>query len=666
MFSWTRPVDMPPREPSEEAIWAAIDSHDPRGDVAISDRLEQYEEMLKGRDIHKGFFIRSPLLPDSSQASLPLDDPKDWITTIRLKCGVYNPLDKTVDNISHGLCDILQPAADILKEAGQSRLLSHRQLHSNSLEWSRDSSVGQAPRLPRGFVAWARYVLQVHKHTLQAAGVYEAVYISMFDYARIPHSWARGVIEFWDSDSNTCWVGPEEISITLWDLQTLSGLPVFGHPYEECIPPDEELFRRRPSGDGNRRGELILPLIYPDLLNHYHRTQTAAGLSTRSGSNIPVDIWIRSFLRDDYLFYQAASLNDPFNSGLSNDAPLSEETAEPTTLIGYSFPGISGIDEDLFLAGFIATWLCVFVLPVREGSVRSNTLLAASQISRGERLSLAPAVLARTYRVLNALSRDNTRDLTDLMLSWQYIYGWVHLHIQGAFSCLACPSYFLERGYPTIMQLSQASSTLEKERVRLFFFAPHLVADRFHLVHQPEVVGLPFDLREVEIIDGLNRRGRSTLLYSGRSLLIAEYFIAMRPGWLTYRFGRSVMFEGYQPNRVARQFGFSQATAYDGRPFIPGVVNARQMDTVPLETRFYAASTMWSYLLRLGTGSRFRLAAPYSHTGVSCLHLQWVRISFAASMEHGTNRYERRVRFLSIPRGQRPRRSTSQMDDSRG
>lgn len=91
--------------------------------------------------------------------------------------------------------------------------------------------------------------------------------------------------------------------------------------------------------------------------------------------------------------------------------------------------------------------------------------------------------------------------------------------------------------------------------------------------------------------------------------------------------------EGYQPNRVARQFGLFQATAYDGRPLVPGVSDTRRLDTVPLESRLYAASFTWFHLLRLGTGSSFFLAPPSSSTGVSYTRLSWVRVSFGPALE---------------------------------
>ncbi|KAH0451932.1 hypothetical protein IEQ34_019231 [Dendrobium chrysotoxum] len=108
---------------------------------------------------------------------------------------------------------------------------------------------------------------------------------------------------------------------------------------------------------------------------------------------------------------------------------------------------------------------------------------------------------------------------------WSY-RGIIYMagSIRGAFSCMECPQYFLERGYPTVMQLAQASSTLESKRVRLFFFAPHLVVDRFAVVHQLDVVGLPSYLREQVITDGLDRQRRCTLLQSRSTLRVAEYF----------------------------------------------------------------------------------------------------------------------------------------------
>ncbi|KAL0928752.1 hypothetical protein M5K25_000673 [Dendrobium thyrsiflorum] len=658
MFRWQRPDDFPPGEPSEAVIWDAIDRHDPRGDADVRDRLEQHQDMLQGRDVFHSFFARSPLLPECPPESVGFEDPSQWVSSLRLQCGEYHPLESSIAPVSWGTCDILEPAADTAEPVGQSGLLSHRQLQSAPLEWPRDSTVGRVQSPVSGYVHWARYALQAHRSTLQTAGIYEAVYASLFDYGRLPSSWARGLVEFWDAGRGTCWIGAEEFTVTLSDLQTVSGLPVFGHHFEECVPPDEQLFQRVPSADGDRRGRSVLPDVYPVALQHYRQTFRASDLSRRARASMPADVWVRSFLQEGYLSTVGVSLHDPFGLGLQRGTVLSEETAEPTFTSDCTSPGLPGVREDLLLVGFLALWLSTFVLPLRTGSLRCSVLLAASQLASGQRLSLAPAVLARVYRVLRTLSEASSLEVRDLVLPWQYLYAWVHLHVQGAFSCLETPGYFLQRGYPTVLQLFQASSTLESERIRLFFFAPQSVTDRFALVHQPDTVSLPPHQRGTVVVDGVDRRGRRTLLLRRQSLAVAEYFISMRPGWLCYRAGAVVTLEGYQPNRVARQFGYSQATALDGRPVVPGVADVLHMETVPQETRFFTAALTWLHLLRLGTGSSFLLAQPSSSTGVSFTRLTWVRLSFGPALEYGARRYEPRVRELGSSRGRRPRRGS--------
>ncbi|KAL0924019.1 hypothetical protein M5K25_004820 [Dendrobium thyrsiflorum] len=507
MFRWQRPDDFLPGEPSEAVIWDAIDRQDPRGDADVRDRLEQHQDMLQGCDVFHSFFSRSPLLPECPPESVEFGDPSQWVSSLRLQCGEYHPLESSIAPVSWGTCDILEPGADTVEPVGQSVLLSHRQLQSTPLEWPRDSTVGRVQSPISGYVHWARYVLQAHRGTLQTAWIYEAVYASLFDYGRLPSSWAR-----------------EEFTVTLSDLQTVSWLPVFCYHFEECVPPDEQLFQRVPSADGDRRGRSVLPDVYPVALQHYRQTYRASDLSRRARASMPMEVWVRSFLQEEYMSIVGVSLHDPFGLGLQRGTVLSEETTEPTFTVDRISPGLPGVGEDLLLVGFLAVWLCTFVLPLRAGSVRCSILLPASQLAQGQRLALAPPTLARIYRSLRTASEATSFELRDLTLSWQYLYGWLHLHVQGAFSVLESPAYFSERGYPT------ASSTLESERIRLFFFAPQLVTDRFALVHETASVSLPPHQRGTVVVDGTDRRDRHTLLLRRQSLAVAEYFISMRPG----------------------------------------------------------------------------------------------------------------------------------------
>ncbi|KAL0904817.1 hypothetical protein M5K25_026972 [Dendrobium thyrsiflorum] len=479
MFRWERPDDLPPSKPSEDDIWEVIDRQDLQGSADVQDRLEQHQDML-GRDTFHNFFTRSLLLPECSEDSVEFEDP------------------------------------DTVEPVGQSSLLSHRQLQSTPLEWPRDSSVGQIQSPVSGYVSWARYVFQVHRGTLQEAGIYKAVYASLFDYGRLPASMAHGLVEFWDAGRGSCWVGAEELTLTLSDLQTVSELPVFGHPFEECVPPDEQLFSRVPSGDGDRRGRLALLDVYPVLLEHYRRVYRASGLSARARVGMPVDVWIHSFVQHGYLTAVRASVY---------------------TRLALTYSVVLRCQRILLslLLLLIALLQCYLALPRTCVWQGFWPLGFVPSCFRSEQ-----AVLARLYRSLRTASEATSLELRDLTLPWHYLYGWIHMHILGPFSCLECPSYIAERGYPTVLQLSQASATLESERIRLFFFAPHLVANRFSLVYQPDNVSLPSHLRGTVVVDRVDHRGRRTLLQRTQSLLVAEYFISMRPEHGASRYERRV------------------------------------------------------------------------------------------------------------------------------
>ncbi|KAL0903221.1 hypothetical protein M5K25_027581 [Dendrobium thyrsiflorum] len=110
--------------------------------------------MLRGRDIFRSFFSCSSLLSMLSPDLVTFDNPDEWVTNIILQYGEYNLVDITIDQISWGMCDILQPAADTVEPVGQSRLQSHRQLHLTTLEWPRDSPVRQiASPVPEHFLS---------------------------------------------------------------------------------------------------------------------------------------------------------------------------------------------------------------------------------------------------------------------------------------------------------------------------------------------------------------------------------------------------------------------------------------------------------------------------------------------------------------------------------
>ncbi|KAL0927328.1 hypothetical protein M5K25_001491 [Dendrobium thyrsiflorum] len=249
MFRWQRPDDFPPGETSEAAIWDAIDRQDSQGDADVRNRLEQYYDMMRGS------FTRSPLLPECPPKLVEFGDPIQWVNSLRLQCGEYHPLESSIAPVSWGTYDILEPTADTVEPVVQLAIVCTLGVATRLYSWTGlEPDQRLRPLGPLRTSGTQRY--------LQTTEIYEVVYASLFDYGRL--------VEFWDAGRGTCWIGVEEFTVTLSDLQIVFGLPVFGHHFKEC---------RVPSADGDRRGRSVLPDVYPVALQHYRQTYRASDLS---------------------------------------------------------------------------------------------------------------------------------------------------------------------------------------------------------------------------------------------------------------------------------------------------------------------------------------------------------------------------------------------------
>ena len=100
----------------------------------------------------------------------------------------------------------------------------------------------------------------------------------------------------WDKETNTCWMGPHEMTITLADIQDVSGLPIWGTPFEECIPPDTELFRRQ-HFEQHRRGRYVYPAGLHRALSHFKAMDRRR--KHNKDLSITLERWAKSFLRND-------------------------------------------------------------------------------------------------------------------------------------------------------------------------------------------------------------------------------------------------------------------------------------------------------------------------------------------------------------------------------
>lgn len=91
-------------------------------------------------------------------------------------------------------------------------------------------------------------------------------------------------------------------------------------------------------------------------------------------------------------------------------------------------------DSRMYLAAFIAIWLCSFVIVGGGQYIRSGVLVMASWIAIGRKISLAPPALSSLYFYLRAISRHPVGP-TFCKQPWaiHYIIGWMYLYLKNTF-----------------------------------------------------------------------------------------------------------------------------------------------------------------------------------------------------------------------------------------
>jgi hypothetical protein len=144
---------------------------------------------------------------------------------------------------------------------------------------------------------WTRYILARERDVLCSLGVYGCIFLSMFRY-HIDTPWLRAFCERWNYSTNTLFIDDRELTPTLWEIHQLTGLPVFGHYYDEFLLSEDDL--RDPS-------------LHPASLREVYRTYDQL---RGHHSSVPFRFWISYFidrLRSHPECY--ASTRDPFGTG---------------------------------------------------------------------------------------------------------------------------------------------------------------------------------------------------------------------------------------------------------------------------------------------------------------------------------------------------------------
>ena len=118
-----------------------------------------------------------------------------------------------------------------------------------------------------------------HRPFLKGCKLYEAIFTSLFSYDHHA-SMIRVFCECWCPTTNTLHTSIGKVSISLWDLYLLVGLPISGSFYDEMVPSAEEL-----SNDAIKSS---LPLSCRNLFLAYHQNCS----ETKGKSSVKLASWV--------------------------------------------------------------------------------------------------------------------------------------------------------------------------------------------------------------------------------------------------------------------------------------------------------------------------------------------------------------------------------------
>nr|GME05771.1 ABC transporter G family member 11 [Ipomoea batatas] len=357
--------------------------------------------------------------------------------------------------------------------------------------------------------------------------IYDAVFASLFTYDRNVDI-VQAFCEAWCPRTNTLITSSGEMSISLRDLYMLGGLPLLGDIYDERIPNALDLNK----GSYTCCAHLLEAF--------FHLTQQENHTTFIQASRW-IDFWCRKTRRypappprKENKKSRPKATHNP--SGILETVPRWSHVSK-APFVELNIP--QNLEQEVYLAAFIACWLCTFVLPGDPtATIRPETFNMACRMARGIKVCLAPPVLASIYYGLNSISESFSPGQIGTPFPIHYVYGWLAAYFNTHFKT------------PSLMLLSPKMVTSSGKGG-----AKHY--DRI-------------DARK-RIFKGEHVSWLCTTRQNGRDFFFCddkrggkdnfEYFICLRPGFLVLRQGRQCKAEPYVPHRFSRQFGFYQASA---------------------------------------------------------------------------------------------------------
>ncbi|KAL0391442.1 UNVERIFIED_CONTAM: hypothetical protein Slati_4529300 [Sesamum latifolium] len=176
-----------------------------------------------------------------------------------------------------------------------------------------------------------------------------------------------------------------QVSLSLWDIRGLCGLPVCGGFYDEVVPSSKDLL-----GDETS----------PPLRSSRKRV------------------------------HEPKLSRNPSGDVYASNLPRAKDHDEPFTIL--QIP--EDIRDETYVAAFLSCRLCNFVSPHNKvGKIHASTFKVASRMAHGECFSLAIPVLASIYRGLRDMSTSTNLFESSAIFSIHYVYGWIGRYLQTHF-----------------------------------------------------------------------------------------------------------------------------------------------------------------------------------------------------------------------------------------
>ncbi|KAH0764534.1 hypothetical protein KY285_000405 [Solanum tuberosum] len=382
-----------------------------------------------------------------------------------------------------------------------------------------------------GYWEWVEDVLPHHKEILELIKVYDAVYTSLFTYDyddNVLHAFC----ELWRPSTNTLSTFIGEMSISLWDLQSIGGLPVQGHFYDEVVPSAKELTQT------DTQKKLLLSQSCRYLFSAFYR------LAKDDLQEVSVHDWVKFWFRGPNRYVVPPQ---------KENAPFVELYVEES------------LRDETNLAAFFACWLCKFVLPNKKvNHVRASVFKVASLMAHGKKFSLVVPVLASIYRGLKEISTSSNLSVENIIFPIHYVYGWLgeyfgtHHHVNRSHRSIPLCKISGEK-MAKCFNFTDAQKLFQQDDAR-----------RLH--HLAMLQG-----RDLHLTDN----GKLSNLWN-------KYIISLRSGYVTLRHDSNFIVESYSPIRFSRQFGFCQDVPGDlvKRPY-DVMIPTCPLEGAPLMTREY-------------------------------------------------------------------------------